>query len=393
VRIVHVTNIVSPDKQGGLERYVRELAEVQAQSGHGVSIVAKAGPGVTVSRTLLASGAEIRRYFGPSKRNPLFVVVYPFKVTIGVLRILRKIGRSSETVYHAHHPVPAIALRLTRRPYFYTFHAPVYKEIIGERQATYRSSRLVLQAAVLAMKVLESWLLRGATRVHTLSDFVRTEASELGVHRDRSLVVPGGLDLQRFSASNAVVRSATPRVFAARRLVERTGVEELVTAFAIVVRSVPDAVMYVSGTGPRKEAIEALIERHGLSKSVRMLGWVTDAELVEQYRRATLTVTPTQYLEGFGLSTAESLACGTPAVVTPVGANAELVQALDPALLSADKSPEAMARTIVAVLQDDTALDAARSSLADGYASRWGWDRVSESLLRMYGDHRPTPRG
>jgi glycosyltransferase involved in cell wall biosynthesis len=389
MRIVHVTNIVSPDKQGGLERYVRELAETQAAEGHRVSIIAKAGPGVREPRLVLSTGVDINRYFGPSKQNPLFVVMYPFTVTAGVLRVLRRLGvrrsaSADRTVFHAHHPVPAIALRLARLPYVYTFHAPVFKEIIGERQASYKSSDFVLKTAVFAMRLLESWLLRGAARVHTLSDFVRAEALALGVRPGRCSVIPGGIQLDRFSVSTTTPTADGTRLFAARRLVERTGVEELVEAFAEIRRAVPAAELFLSGTGPRKAAIEQRVEALGLSGSVHLLGWISDDELVEQYRRATLTVVPTQYLEGFGLSTAESLACGTPAVVTPVGANPELLRDLDPSLIAADASSSAIAAAVVAVLQDKPALTRARRTLSPGYARRWGWSEVSRRVLEMY---------
>jgi glycosyltransferase involved in cell wall biosynthesis len=388
MRIVHITNISSPDKQGGLERYVRELAEAQAAVGHRVSIIAKAGPGVTEPRSELGAGVDLHRYFGPSKQNPFFVPLYPIKVVVGVAGLLRKLRGSQrgaeQPIFHAHHPVPAIALKLTRRPYFYTFHAPVFKEIVGERQASYKSSALLTKASVIAMRLLEGWLLRGALQVHTLSRFVRSEAVELGVPVRSCTIIAGGLRLDHFTAGARPDALASPRLFAARRLVERTGVEELVEAFAIVQSEFPDARLLLSGTGPRRTAIEQRIEELGLHGAVQLLGWITDDELVDQYRAATISVVPTQYLEGFGLATAEALACGTPTVVTPVGANPELLEDLDPSLVAMDASPGSIARAVVAALRDEESLALVREKLRGGYASRWGWDVVVQGITDMY---------
>ncbi len=62
-----------------------------------------------------------------------------------------------------------------------------------------------------------------------------------------------------------------------------------------------------------------------------MLGHVSDTALVAHYRAARLTIVPSVALEGFGLITLESLACGTPTLVTNVGGLGEV-----PGALSAD---------------------------------------------------------
>ena len=37
-------------------------------------------------------------------------------------------------VLHGHYPISMLPVLTTRIPYLYTFHAPVYKEVVGERQ-------------------------------------------------------------------------------------------------------------------------------------------------------------------------------------------------------------------------------------------------------------------
>ena len=75
------------------------------------------------------------------------------------------------------------------------------------------------------------------------------------------------------------------------------------------------------------------IEQRGLTGHVKLAGFVADAALPLWYRSADVTVVPTVALEGFGLTTAESLAAGTPALVTPVGGLPEVVAPLSPDLV------------------------------------------------------------
>ena len=110
----------------------------------------------------------------------------------------------------------------------------------------------------------------------------------------------------------------------------------------------------------RSPAAAALQRRHrardranrGLQEHVRLLGRIPDDELVRWYRSATLVVMPTQELEGFGLTTAEAFACGTPVVGTPAGATPEILEPIDPRLVTRDTTPEALAEGIVAMLRD-----------------------------------------
>jgi glycosyltransferase involved in cell wall biosynthesis len=55
---------------------------------------------------------------------------------------------------------------------------------------------------------------------------------------------------------------------------------------------------------------------------------------------------PTVAYEGFGLVTAEALACGTPVVGTPVGATPELLTPLEPRLVARSPEPGALAEAI-----------------------------------------------
>ena len=65
------------------------------------------------------------------------------------------------------------------------------------------------------------------------------------------------------------------------------------------------------------------------------------------YRAADLTVVPTVALEGFGLIAVESLAAGTPVLVTPVGGLPEVVAALSPALVLAATGSAPLADAVI----------------------------------------------
>ena len=67
--------------------------------------------------------------------------------------------------------------------------------------------------------------------------------------------------------------------------------------------------------------------------SLRHLGAVSHGELVAAFCAADVCVLPRNPIEGFGLVTLESLACGTPVLVSDEAGSAEFIAALSPMLL------------------------------------------------------------
>ena len=129
--------------------------------------------------------------------------------------------------------------------------------------------------------------------------------------------------------------------------------------------------------------LRAQIERNNLSDNVRLLGFVPDADLPFAYRAANITVVPTQVLEGFGLIVAESLAAGTPCLVTPVGGLPEAVQELSPRLVLKASTPEAIAEGMVAALTGALSLPDAQAC-TDFARRHYDWRVIAERTRLVY---------
>lgn len=386
MKVLMVTNAVAPDKLGGLERYVRELSAALVRKGHDVTTLSKQTDPSQPSAETGDDGVRLLRYAPPPKSDPLFVAKYPVSVARSVRRTV--LGADYD-VLHGHYPVAMAPVTTTRVPYIYTFHAPVHKEVVGERQGAYRAPGPVSGATVEVMKRLERRVLERASIVVTLSDFVAGEMR--AITRPGSTTwkkIPGGLMTDYFTPRSGVqppVEVQRPLIVTARRLVERTGVELLVAAMPDVLRAHPTAQLVITGDGPRRGPIEKQLADLGIAHAVHLLGRVSDDDLLAWYRTADLVVTPTLELEGFGLSTAEAMSCGTPVLVTPVGANTEVVAGLGERFVAKSTDPRDIGAALVGVL-DDPALLAAKGVEARGLVHpRMNWDHVADAYLEAYG--------
>jgi glycosyltransferase involved in cell wall biosynthesis len=386
VRIILVGNTIPPDTVGGLPRYVRELAGALSRAGCETIVLAKraAAPAPRVQTT--PDGVRIVRHTVPSKRNPLFGATYPLYSARGVLGPVRS-ARGPDTVVHGHFPVTALPLALSGIPFLLTFHAPLWRELLDERQGTYRLPPWLQGSAVAAVRASERLVVRRAARTFVLSQFMREQLGELSARvAAETQLLPGGIDIELFSPDSASTRAGagSPLLFAARRLTPRTGVDRLLSALPQILRAHPGATLAVAGAGEMEGELRKLAARLGISARVRFLGILSDRSLVDWYRRATLVVMPTVKLEGFGLSTAEALACGTPVIGTPVGAIPELLGPIDPALIARDSTAPALADAVTRLLEDRGRLAAIASRCRTRVAPAMGWDAIAARYLEAY---------
>jgi glycosyltransferase involved in cell wall biosynthesis len=382
-----LTNAIAPDKLGGLERYVRELSAALVSLGLPVTVVSKRLSATDEMEETGTDGVRIHRHRVPDKRRWTFALQYPAYVSAGVIHQLR--SRPPGALVHCHYPLTTLPLVCTPVPYLYTFHAPVHKEVLAERGGSYSLPRPVQRTAVAGVRIAEQSVTARAKRTVVLSEFMRSELRELSPGAaDGSQLIAGGIDTDHFSPGPAErppwSRCANPLLFSARRLTLRTGVLELVQAMPAVLERWPEARLAIAGEGHQREAITDSLRRSGLEGRVVLLGRLGDTDLRNWYRVADLTITPSQNLEGFGLSTAESLAVGTPALVTPAGANPEVVRGLHPLLVTSGCRSEDLAAAICRVLEQPGLLRGLRSSARAQVHPRWSWTSVATRYLELY---------
>jgi len=206
-------------------------------------------------------------------------------------------------------------------------------------------------------------------------------------------VIPAGIDVHRF-AIDLTQQAARERLgwpldrpilLAVRRLVRRVGLENLVVAMGRVRKRVPEALLLVAGVGPLAEALWDRVKSLELANNVRLLGFVPDQDLPIAYRAANLTVVPSTALEGFGLPIVESLAAGTPPLVTPVGGSPEVVRDLSPELVLPATGAGPLSEGLVAALTGGLPLPSAEACQAYARA-RYDWPLIAARVRGVYSE-------
>ncbi len=277
--------------------------------------------------------------------------------------------------------------RIARLPLVTHFHGPWAMESLIEGAGV---------VATRVKKLIEMLVYRRARRIIVLSrafgDLLR---EHYRISEGLIRFVPGGVDCDRFdlAGSRRSAREALgwepdrPAVFVVRRLVRRMGLDRLLEAMALLRRSSSsgrrDVVLHIAGSGPERAALEARAASLGLRGAVRFDGHLGDDRLPLAYRAADFTLVPTAELEGFGLVAIESLAAGTPALVTPVGGLPEVVSGLSGAMVLHGVDAPSIAAGIESALADASFLPDAEACRR--YARhRFDWRVVTPQVAAVY---------
>jgi glycosyltransferase involved in cell wall biosynthesis len=294
--------------------------------------------------------------------------------------------------HFALYALPAL-LEYSKLTHVIHFHGPWAQESSQSGQS---------KLGVLAKKTVEQLVYRSAEAFITLSSAFRDLlTSKYGISRAKVHVVPGAVDTSRFQPSDRIAareRLGWPRnqriIFCVRRLIERMGIEALITAFATIATKHPDVSLFIGGQGPLLEALETQIQHLGLSHRIRMLGFVQESLLPAHYQAANVSIVPSQSLEGFGLTTIESLACGTPVLVTPIGGLTEVVQPLAPSCILFGPSPDQIAQGLNAYLSGKLPLPAS-AECVEYIQKNFVWEKVARKVLTIYDEafHAKKGRG
>ena len=115
----------------------------------------------------------------------------------------------------------------------------------------------------------------------------------------------------------------------------------------------------------------------------KALSFLPDDDLPAAYRAASLTVVPTQALEGFGLIVAESLAAGTPCLVTPVGGLTAAVEKLSDQLILKGTDSASIADGVIGALTGTLPLPDAAACL-DFARRNYDWPVIASQVRTVY---------
>jgi glycosyltransferase involved in cell wall biosynthesis len=307
-----------------------------------------------------------------------------WKLRRAVLEKLADGGDAQSTVVVSHFALYASALlpQLRRLKHVVHFQGPWAIE-----SATEGKGRLNVGVKLAIERAVYSSANAFVTLSHAFRDLL---IAEYKVAPESAHVVPPAVDVERFTLGDrqaAREQLGWPQnatiLLCVRRLARRMGLEILIEAFKQIADTHPHVLLFFGGSGALRDELAGKIESFALGKRVRLLGFIPDDRLATFYQAADLSVVPSQSLEGFGLTTLESLACGTPVLVTPVGGLPEAVAGLEPKLVLRTKERADMAEWLHGFLDGQFTLPSPED--CHSYvAANFAWPAIAQRIRELY---------
>lgn len=334
-----------PPRQGGMEQLLANVCGGLSKS-HGVSVIT-----AHASASESVAGEAIYR-----PRSPGLLRFFLFAMVKGIGLLWRQ--RSIEVVFGGSVLVTPIVLLLAR--------------MFGRKAVVQAHGLdLIYRHPVYQLAVVQ-WL-RYVDHVIANSRHTALLAQRTGVAEQMITVIPPGVDWQRFQVSESSVAlkqawGLTDRkvILFVGRLARRKGVKEFIEhSLTNIAKQVPEVCFVIAGGNPTESLthhedvaseIRQAIARHDLVHRVRMLGAVTDADLVQLYALCDVVVLPVLDLatdvEGFGMVALEAAAAGKPVVATRCGGIPDAIEHGQTGILVAPGDHDRFVEAILSLLND-----------------------------------------
>jgi glycosyltransferase involved in cell wall biosynthesis len=390
MNILMVADVSIKNVIGGAPRVLYEEGKRLKQKGHSVWVLTRQVLNSDTTEEIVEGVKEFRyRILG---NNPL---TYILSSVFNSRRLFEKMVKGKNfDVINFHQPFSALGVNLSKKSRdikkIYTFHSPAFKEYETRNEVPSNTwGRCYYRLNSYFRKKMERYNLKRCQKIRTLSEYMKRELLSChGIVDEKVVVVPGGVDVDRFTPSSdrlklkkeLMVPIEKTLLLSIRNLVPRMGLENLIYAMADVVKKTRDVYLILGGEGALGERLKGLVGELGLGLFVRFEGFIAEDKLPLYYQAADLFVLPTKILEGFGLVTVESLSCGTPVLGTPIGATKEILARLDTRLLFDGTEPRDISERILYFLNRKSNMEDLRGKCRQFVVDNYSWDVVAQKL-------------
>ncbi|MEU7474849.1 glycosyltransferase [Lentzea sp. NPDC042327] len=365
---------------GGQNVHVASLAAALVRRGHDVVVHTRRDGEALPGRVTTPDGYEVVHVpAGPPAEVPKDELL-PHMAEFG--RFLHEQWQEkAPDVVHSHFWMSGLAsvlaARRSRVPIVHTYHA---LGTVKRRHQGADDTSPPQRVAVERLVGQEATVIAA-----TCADEVR-ELVAMGLRRDKTVVVPCGVDTDLFGVAGPVVpRSAPRRIVSVGRLLPRKGFADLIAALPMV----PDTELVIVGgppdltADPEARRLLAVAQSLGVADRVQLAGQVARTDMPALLRSADVVACVPWY-EPFGIVPLEAMACGVPVVASEVGGLTDTVVDGVTGVLTAPRDPRALGRALRTLLADPSRGTAYGIAGRDRVEAMYSWDEVAARTELVY---------
>jgi phosphatidylinositol alpha-1,6-mannosyltransferase len=370
---------------GGIATYALETSRALTRQSHNVLVIAP--------RQKSDAFFDVQQVFHTRRvcSLPFFLELHMFAILISQT-IRGNVDHVLNITWYPGALLSWVARLFGGAPYSIVTHA---SEIMDDTATIKRR----LKKCLAPLKIMA---LKKAHRIFAVSRFTREQILKMGAADGQVVVVPNGVDAERFRPGPPLEELAQKLgVFQKKvlltvgRLDKHKGHATVLRAMAALKAAFPDMVYLIVGQGPEERPLRGLTAEEGLRNRVYFLGSVSDEDLPRVYSLCSIFVMPTcvfsgknDLIEGFGIAYIEAAACGKPVIGGRTGGVVDAVEEGVSGLLVEPGSVEDFQRQLEKLLRDPALClrlgSQARSRVEAGFT----W----EITVRRLAEHLAAPQ-
>ena len=343
---------------GGAEVYLHELARRFVEDGNEVTIFS--GNDGKSARFETYEGVKLVRRGG-------FYLVYFWAFVYYFFRLR---GRY-DVVLDSENGLPFFTPLYVKEPVFLLIHH-VHQEVFRKSLPPPFS----WLASLLERRVMPFVYRR--TQVITVSPSSKADILLHKLTRVTPHIVYNGVDLEKCVPGKKALR---PTVLYLGRLTAVKSVQVLLHATLEVLAHIPRVQVLIAGDGPARKSLVRLTKNLHLEKVVQFVGHVDEKEKIKLLSSAWVFVNPS-LIEGWGITTIEANACGTPVIASNVAGLRDAVKNPHSGLLVPYGQPKEFGASITLLLKNHK-MRAQMSKYSLAWAKKFDWDQSAQKAINI----------
>lgn len=217
------------------------------------------------------------------------------------------------------------------------------------------------------------------TEVITVSPSSKADILEHKITQKEPHVIYNGVDLSVYKPGK---KSLNPLILYLGRLTPQKSLTVLIRSAKEIIEKVPSIEIVIAGDGQDRAKLIKLTKKLGLEQKIRFLGKVSQEDKVKLYQKAWVFVNPS-LIEGWGITTIEANACGTPVVASNVAGLRDSVHNPHSGLLVPYGNIDEFSKNILNLIKNrKTRVAMSKESVE--WAKIYSWEKSATDILNLF---------
>jgi len=199
-------------------------------------------------------------------------------------------------------------------------------------------------------------------------------------------IIYGGVDMKKFEYK----KSKQKYILYAGRLVSHKGIE-------VLIKALPKKYRAIIAGNPLDKTYVSYLKKISKNKNITFVERPTDEKMVQLYRNAScfvLPVTTTDYLERkwkksglYALVAVEAMSCGTPIIVSDVGALPDFVEDNKNGFIFHDRDVSDLRAKIEKIIENKELALQMGETCRKLVEEKYNWEKIAKNVRQIYSNY------